>query len=127
MKFAKVIFWIASIWGIVVIIPLYFLFDTIGRQDPPPITHPGFYYGFVGCGLAWQLAFIVIATDPVRFRTMMLISVVEKFSFGAATVVLYLQHRLHASDLALGGIDTFFGVLFLIAFFRTSSDRASQT
>ena len=127
MKFAKVIFWIAAIWGIVVITPLYFLFDTIGRQDPPPITHPGFYYGFVGCALAWQLAFIVIATDPIRFRTMMPIAVFEKFSFGAATAVLYLQHRLHTSDLALGGIDSFFGVLFLVAFFRTSRSTASQT
>ena len=126
MRFAKVIFWIAAIWGVLVITPLYFLFETIGRQDPPPVTHPGFYYGFVGCALAWQFAFIVIATDPARFRTMMLVAVFEKFSFGAATGVLYLQHRLHASDLALGGIDTFFGVLFLLAFLKTSSDAASQ-
>lgn len=126
MKFAKVIFWIAAIWGILIITPLYFLYDTIGRQDPPPITHPGFYYGFVGCALAWQLAFIVIATDPLRFRTFMLLSVFEKFSFGGATAVLYLQHRLHGSDLALGGIDTFLGVLFLLAFFRTSATAPSQ-
>ena len=121
MKFAKILFWIAAIWGILVITPLYFLFDTIGRQDPPPITHPGFYYGFAGCALAWQFAFIVIATDPARFRTMMLPSVLEKFSFGAATSVLYLQHRLNTSDLALGGIDTLLGVLFLVAFFQTSA------
>jgi len=127
MKFAKVLFWIAAIWGIVVITPLYFLFDTIGRQDPPPITHPGFYYGFAGCALAWQFAFIVIAIDPTRFRTMMLPSVFEKFSFGAAQAVLYLQHRQHGADLALGGIDTLLGVLFLVAFFRTSSRTASQT
>jgi hypothetical protein len=126
MKFAKIIFWIAAVWGILVITPLYFLFDTIGRQDPPPITHPGFYYGFAGCGLAWQLAFIVIAINPLRFRTMMLPSVFEKFGFGAATGVLYLQHRLHASDLALGAIDTVLGVLFLVAFFRTPAKMPSQ-
>jgi len=126
MKFAKIIFWIAAIWGILLITPLYFLYGTIGRQDPPPITHPGFYYGFAGCGLAWQLAFIVIARDPIRFRTMMPVAVFEKFSFGAATAVLYLHHRLHASDLALGVIDTFLGVLFLVAFFRTSAKMPSQ-
>ena len=126
MKFAKIIFWIAAIWGILVITPLYFLYDTIGRQDPPPITHPGFYYGFAGCGLAWQLAFIVIARDPLRFGTMMLAAVFEKFSFGAATAVLFLQHRLHTSDLVLGVIDTFLGVLFLVAFFRISAKMPSQ-
>ena len=34
-------FWIAGIWGVLVITPLYFMFDLIGRNDPPPITHPG--------------------------------------------------------------------------------------
>ena len=39
MKFAKIIFWVATIWGILILTPLYFMFDLIGRQDPPPITH----------------------------------------------------------------------------------------
>jgi hypothetical protein len=54
MKFAKVTFLIAGIWGVLVLAPLYFLFDLIGRQDPPPITHPGFYYGFTSVGLAFS-------------------------------------------------------------------------
>jgi hypothetical protein len=121
MKFAKVVFWIASIWGVLVITPLYFLYDTIGRQDPPAITHPEFYYGFAGCALAWQFAFLVIASDPLRFRAMMVPSVFEKFSFAVAQTVLYFHHRLHPSDLALGGIDGFLGARFLLAFFRTSA------
>ena len=127
MKFAKVVFWMASIWGILVITPLYFLYDTIGRQDPPAITHPGFYYGFAGCALAWQFAFIVIARDPVRFRAMMIPSVFEKFSFAASQTVLFLQHRSHRSDLALGGIDALLGVMFLLAFVRTSDKTLSQS
>jgi hypothetical protein len=119
MKFAKVVFYIASVWGILVITPLYFLYDTIGRQDPPPITHPGFYYGFAGCGLAWQIAFFIIGRDPVRFRPLMLASVFEKFSFAIPTTILFLQNRLRASDLALGGIDAFFGVLFVASFLKT--------
>jgi hypothetical protein len=35
-------------------------------------------------------------------------------------MALYLQHRLHASDLVWGGVDVLFGVLFLAAFFRTA-------
>lgn len=120
MRFAKIVFWVAAIWGILVISPLYFLFDTIGRQDPPPITHPGFYYGFVGCALAWQFAFIVIARDPLRFRTMMIPSVFEKFSFLTSQAVLSAHHRLHPSDLFLGCVDGLLGILFLVAFFRTA-------
>src|SRR5580704_7356067 len=119
MKFAKIIFWIAGIWGILVLTPLYFMFNLIGRQDPPPITHPAFYYGFVGAGLAWQIAFMIIATDPARFRTLMIACVVEKFSYGAALTVLYLQRRLHPSDLTFGAVDLLLGILFVIAFFKT--------
>jgi hypothetical protein len=121
MKFAKVVFWIAAVWGVLVLAPLYFMFDLIGRQDPPPITHPAFYYGFVSARLAFQVAFFVIARDPVRLRPMMIPSVLEKFGYGATLIVLYLQNRLHPQDLALGGVDVLFGVLFLAAFFKTGS------
>src|ERR1700675_784359 len=89
MKVAKIVFWIAGIWGVLVLTPLYFLFDVIGRQDPPAITHPGFYYGFISVGLAWQVAFLVIARDPVRFRLMIIPAVIEKFGYGASLLVLY--------------------------------------
>jgi hypothetical protein len=121
MKFAKVVFWIAGIWGILILTPLYFMFDVIGRQDPPAITHPAFYYGFLSAGLAWQIAFFFIARDPARFRLFMIPSMLEKFGYGASLIVLYAQHRLHPSDLTFGGVDLLFGVLFLLAFFRTSS------
>ena len=121
MKFAKIVFWIAAIWGILVLTPLFFMFDLIGRQDPPAITHPGFYYGFVSVGLAWQVVFLVIARDPVRFRMMMLPSVLEKFGYGASLLILYLQQRIHSSDLVFAGVDVLLGVLFLLAFFRTSA------
>ena len=64
MRFARVVFWVAGIWGVVVITPLYFMLNLIGKQDPPTITHPGFYYGFVGCALAWQIAFL--SPDSLR-------------------------------------------------------------
>jgi hypothetical protein len=43
MKFAKIVFIVAAIWGVLLLAPLYFIFDLIGQQDPPAITHPGFY------------------------------------------------------------------------------------
>jgi hypothetical protein len=119
MKFAKVVFWVAGIYGVLVITPLYFLFDRIGRENPPPITHPGFYYGFVGVALAWQLAFLVIATDPARYRLLMLPSIFEKVSAGGAIVVLVLQGRTATTDLTFAVIDLLLGVLFLLAFFKT--------
>jgi hypothetical protein len=119
MRFAKIVFWVAGIWGLLVLTPLYFMFDLIGRNDPPPITHPGFFYGFVGLGLAWQVAFIVIATDPVRFRPLMIPCILEKVSWSAAVIILVLQGRMHKSDLVFVGTDLLLGLLFLIAYFKT--------
>jgi hypothetical protein len=126
MKFAKTVFWIAGLWGLLVITPLYFMFDLVGRQDPPPITHPGFYYGFVGTALAWQFAFCILATDPLRYRPLMLAGIVEKATYSIAIVVLVLQHRTRPTDLLFAGTDFLLGVLFLFAYWRTSESRSSQ-
>ena len=121
MKFAKVVFWVAGIWGVLVITPLYFIFDLIGKNDPPLITHPGFYYGFVGCALAWQIAFLIIGTNPVRLRPMMIPSVVEKFTYGVAVVALVTQGRMHRADLVFAAADLALGVLFVAAFVKTGA------
>jgi hypothetical protein len=124
MKFARIVFYIAFVWGLLVLTPLYFMFNVISRQDPPPITHPAFFYGFLSAALAFQLVFLVIARDPARFRLMMIPSVLEKFGYAASLTILYLERRLHASDLTFGAVDALFGVLFLIAFFRTTPRQA---
>jgi len=121
MKFAKVVFWVAGIWGVLVITPLYFIFDLIGTQDPPAITHPGFYYGFVGCALAWQIAFICIGRDPVRLRVMMIPSVVEKVAYCTAVIVLVMQGRTNQRDLVFAATDLTLAVLFVAAFVVTGS------
>lgn len=119
MRFARIVFRIAGIWGLLVITPLYFMFDLIGRKDPPPITHPGFFYGFVGVALAWQIAFLFIAKDPVRYRPLIIPSIIEKISYGAAVVALVSQERMRASDLTFGGTDLLFAILFAVAYFKT--------
>jgi hypothetical protein len=101
------------------------MLDLISRNDPPPITHPGFFYGFVGVALAWQVAFIFIATDPARFRPLMIPSILEKASWGTTVIVLFLQQRMHKSDLIFAGADLLLGILFVIAYFKTSP-RASN-
>jgi len=119
MRFAKIVFWIAGIWGVLVITPLYFMFDVISRSDPPPVTHPGFFYGFASAALAWQIAFFFIARDPLRYRPLMIPSIFEKLSYGSAVVILVLQGRMHRSDLMFGGVDLLLGALFVLSYINT--------
>lgn len=124
MKFAKIVFWIAGIWGVLVITPLLFMFDLIGRNDPPPITHPGFYYGFVTAALAWQIAFFIIARDPVRLRPLIIAAVIEKFGYAIAVFALYAQQRIHPGDVVFAGVDVLLGLLFIMAYVKTGSQTA---
>src|SRR4028119_72098 len=120
MIFAKRVFLIAGVYGLLVLLPMYFLEGRIGRDTPPPITHPEFFYGFLGVAVAWQAAFLVIARDPVRFRPLMLPAVLEKASFGRPAIALWLGGRLAAPMMAAGLIDLTLGVLFTVAYLRTA-------
>lgn len=122
MKFARIVFLVAGIYGLIVLLPLYFMEAQTGRDYPPPITHPEYYYGFIGVGVAWQLAFLVISRDPVRYRPLMIPSIVEKASFGIAVAVLYTQQRVSTFMLGAAMVDSLLGVLFVLAFLKTARD-----
>jgi hypothetical protein len=119
MKFAKIVFRFAGIWGLLIITPLYFIFDLIGKKDPPPITHPAFYYGFVGVALVWQVAFLIISADPVRFRPLMIAAILEKLAYSIPLLILISQKRTSPNDLLFAGIDLLLGFLFVAAYLRT--------
>jgi drug/metabolite transporter (DMT)-like permease len=121
MKFARWIFGIAGVYGVISVGPLYFMEQSISRQDPPPITHPMFFYGFVGVTLAWQLFFFAIAREPARLRPAMPFAVLEKLSFGIGAMVLYRQGRLDHGDLYFGGIDLVLAVLFTLCWLKLPS------
>jgi hypothetical protein len=120
MNFAKWVYRIAGWYGIVVLVPQFFMEERIGREYPPPITHPEFFYGMLGAALAWQLGFLVISRDPVRYRAFMIPTWFEKFIFGVATIVLYGQHRLAGAALAFGLLDLGLGLLFVLSYLFTS-------
>lgn len=125
MNFARRVFFIAGVYGLIGLIPQYFMEGMVGRDFPPAITHPEHYYGFIGVALAWQVFFFIIARDPVRYRIAMLPAMLEKLAFGGAMVVLYLQGRLAALMLGAGIIDLVFVAFFIAAFRATPKASAA--
>jgi hypothetical protein len=94
MKFAKWIFLIAGIYGLLIITQLYWREAQIAQDYPPPITHPEYFYGFISVAVAWQLLFILLSRDPIRYRALMLPAIFEKWAYGVALVTLFVNHRL---------------------------------
>lgn len=124
MKFAKYVFMIAGFYGLLVVPPLYFLEEKIGRESPPAITHPEYFYGFAGVTLAWQFVFLIISRDPLKYRALMLPSILEKAAWFVPAVVLFLQNRVSASTLFVGTIDLVLGVLFAVSYFKTGKENS---
>lgn len=119
-KFARRVFLLAGVIGLLTLLPQFFMEGRIGRDFPPPITHPEHFYGFVGVGTVWQIMFLIIAADPARLRPAMIAAVLEKLSFGVPVIVLYLQGRLPALILGFGVFDLFLGSLFVVSYLRTA-------
>lgn len=124
MIFAKRVFFLAGVYGILALAPLYFLETRLAEAFPPPITHPEHFYGFVGVALAWQVLFLIVARDPVRYRPMMLPSILEKLAFGIAVWVLFFQARVAPMMIGPASVDLALAVLFGVAYWRTGSGHA---
>lgn len=120
MKFARVVFIAAGVWGIAVLTPLFFLVDVTGRPYPPPTSYPHFFYGFLSVAMAWQAAFLVIGSNPLRYRLLMLPSILEKIGYVVTVAVLYGHDRI-PTDYAMSAVpDLALCVLFVAAFAKTS-------
>ena len=122
MKFARTVFLIAGVYGLIALLPFYFLEEKIGRDFPPPITHPEYYYGFIGLAVVWQILFLILSRDPVRYRPMMIPAVLEKVVFAVPAVILFLQNRVSSTTLGFSLIDATLGVLFVVAYLKTPKD-----
>ena len=118
-RFARRVYTIAGIYGLVVMLPQYFLEDRIGRDTPPPITHPEHFYGFIGVTVAWQIAFLVIGRDSQRLRALMPVTVLEKLAFAVPVAMLWAKGRVAGSVLPFAGIDLLLAALFLVSYVRT--------
>jgi hypothetical protein len=125
MTFARWTFRIAGLYGLLVLIPGFFLERQAGLADPPPITHPEFYYGFYGAALVFQLIFLTISRDPARWRPLMLIAVAEKIAFFVPCLALYFTGRMALAGPFIGGmIDGMWMVLFAVSWRLTRPKEA---
>lgn len=118
MRFARWVFLAAGCSGVLMIAPLY-LEGRFFEDDPPAINRPEFYYGFAGVTLAWQVMFLIIGSDPVRYRPAMLAAILEKAGFAIAVPLLYLQERVTARWVGYSSMDAVWLAMFVASYLLT--------
>ena len=125
-RFSSIVFLAAGIYGLIVLAPGFFGEKMVAGKMPPAITHPEFYYGFLGVAVAWQVAFLIIARDPQRFRPIIPAAILEKLTFCVASAVLLALRRIPLI-VAMGGAGDFIlGTLFTISYFRLRAAHSAQ-
>lgn len=102
----------AAIYGFLVLPPAYFA--------PWPVEHTEAYLGFIGLALVFQAVFWIIASDPAKYRALMIPAVFEKLVFGVPALALFAQHRVGAPVAVFAAIDLSLGLGFFLAW-RASS------
>lgn len=111
-RFAARTFRWAAIYGIIVLLPVYFI--------PSPHPYRLSQIGFVGTALVFQLVFLVIARDPRRYRDLMPVAILEKLAFGMPALVFYVQGNADRTAAIFGTLDLLLGALFLYSWQRVS-------
>lgn len=115
MRAARLVFGAAGIYGLIVLLPLFFASPWL---DPPPNRLEDFY-GFLGAASVMQLIYLTIVRDPVRFRPLMPLGALSKAAFFATILILWLQARTANAAMAFAAIDGALGLAFLYAWRRT--------
>jgi len=112
-RLARWLFAASGIYGIVVLLPLYFVEADIAKASGA-FTHPEYFYGFVGTALSAQAVFFIISYDPLRFRPAMLFAVLEKLAFAIPVFMLLASNRVSGPVVAFAGIDFTWAVVFAL-------------
>lgn len=114
----------AGIYGLLVLVPQYLVETGLLPGPRLQLTRPSDFYGFVGVALVWQFVFLLIASDPRRFRPLIPLAVLEKLVFGIPGLMLYAAGRVEGVVLVFGMIDLVLASLFVLSLKSVAAVRA---
>jgi hypothetical protein len=126
IKCARWLFLLSGLYGVLVITPMLFLERLQNELSPPPLNHPEWYYGFVWVTLGWQIVYLLMSRDPLRFRPMILPAILGKAGFAGSALVLVALQRLDALMIGPAFIDLTLACLFLWAFIGLRDPTRTQ-
>ena len=124
MRTARWVFGLAALYGFCVLAPGLFIEPLSGAGNV--LTQPEFYYGFYGSALVWQGVFLLIASDPIRYRPLIALAILEKLAFAITCLLLWHSGRLGSDSGPFIGamIDALWSMAFAVAFANAATKSA---
>jgi len=119
MGLARLVYLVAGLWGLIVI-PLGYA-SYLSGADPSlsSVARPEIVHGFFLITLPWQLLFLLMSRDPLRYNAVMPLTVLEKLPFAAITLALFTKGQASSVMGFFAAMDGLFGVLFAISYWLT--------
>jgi hypothetical protein len=121
-KIARNIFRISGAYGILILAPQLFR-ESAFSASGAALDHPEFFYGFFLVSLAFQMIIIIISTDPLTYRPMMLAGFIEKGGHFSSCIFLFFRHRLATDMLIASSPDGLMLCLFIYCYIITSKQN----
>jgi hypothetical protein len=118
MRFAKWVFTLAAIYGLITIPLTYFAEPALVRRYGA-LSQPIWFYGFLGVVLVFQLVYLQTGRDPVRYRPFMWLSLLAKLSFVVTAAAMYAAGRTVLEQALVTAPDLVWSVLFAVAIAKT--------
>jgi hypothetical protein len=120
VRIARLVFAVAAIYGLVVLLPLFFAEPWLA----PAPSRPEDYYSFLGAASMMQVLYLTIARDPIRYRPLMPIAVLAKLSFFVPVAILRAQGRTSDVTMIFASIDLSIAAAFAYAWLRLREPSA---
>ena len=121
MKLARWVFLIAGILGLIPVVPLVYTTMVKGETIPPDFASMGVFFSVsVFQYVCWQISYIILARDPVRFRSMMIPAFFVEITAPFNPFWLFLYGFKFWISIAV--VDILLAILFVVAFWLTGRE-----
>jgi hypothetical protein len=121
MKFARWVFLIAGLLGLLPLVPVIYSILVSGQAIlPNPGSMGLFFYAFLLQYVCWQILYFILARDPLRFRPMMILAFFAQLLTPFNTAWWYFYGFTRWVPIAI--VDLVLAILFLVAFWITGRE-----
>jgi hypothetical protein len=123
VNFSRMVFLVAGVFGLLLLVPLAYSAIVDSQTFLPALGGGGlFFLDFVLQYLFWQVLYLVLATDPVRYRPMMIPAFFSQVIGVLNPQWLYLYGFRYWIPVAV--VEAALAILFVVAYFTTGRTRS---
>jgi len=114
--FAKKVFLIAGVYGLMALVPQYFMEGRLSLRFPPPLTHPEHFYGFIWRGDRMAVRVLYNCAGCSAFAQLHVTCGIGETFLRCSHLGALREGLVTVPVLCAAAIDLLFAILFILAY-----------